>query len=63
MQNFYDYRPAHLVKGKNNVYVAFSVVNPENGKLTVKRIKLNYIKSKSQLKNYLVTGSEKIKFF
>ena len=52
MQNFYDYRPAHLVKGKNNVYVAFSVVNPENGKLTVKRIKLNYIKSKSQLKTY-----------
>lgn len=52
MQNFLDYRPAHLVKGKKNVYVAYSVVNPENGKLTVKRIKLNYIKSKTQLKTY-----------
>jgi integrase len=52
MQNFLDYRPAHLVKGRGNFYVAYSVTNPETGKLTVKRIKLNYIKSIRQRKEY-----------
>lgn len=52
MQNFLDYRPAHIVKGRGNYYVAYSVTNPETGKLTVKRIKLNYIKSIRQRKEY-----------
>ncbi len=50
--NVLDYRPAHLVKGKNNWYVAYSVVNPENGKMTVRRVKLNYIKSAKIRKEY-----------
>ena len=50
--NFIDYRPAHLVKGKGNWYVAYSATNPETGKLVVKRIKLNYIKSARQRKEY-----------
>ena len=52
MSFFLDYRPAHVVKGKNNYYVAYSVINPESGKLTVRRIKLNYIKSKREQKYY-----------
>lgn len=51
-KNFLEYRPAHLVKGKSNWYVAYSVTNPESGKLIVKRIKLNYIKSARQRKEY-----------
>ena len=49
---FLDYRPAHLVKGKGNWYVAYSATNPETGKLVVKRVKLNYIKSARQRKEY-----------
>lgn len=52
MKTFLDYRPAHLVKGKNNYYVAYSVVNPESGKLMNRRVKLNYIKSAKQKKEY-----------
>lgn len=51
-KNFLNYRPAHIVKGKDNYYVAYSVTNPETGKLIVKRIKLNYIKSKRQQRQY-----------
>lgn len=51
-QRFLDYRPAHLVKGKGNWYVAYSATNPETGKLVVKRVKLNYIKSARQRKEY-----------
>lgn len=51
-QRFLDYRPAHLVKGKGNWYVAYSATNPETGKLVVKRLKLNYIKSARQRKEY-----------
>lgn len=47
-----DYRPAHLVKGKNNYYVAYSAVNPESGKMTVRRVKLNYIKTAKTRKEY-----------
>ncbi|MCQ2252579.1 MAG: site-specific integrase [Bacteroidales bacterium] len=47
-----DYRPAHLVKGKNNYYVAYSCVNPESGKMQVRRVKLNYIKSAKTRKEY-----------
>lgn len=50
--NFLDYRPAHIVSGKQNFYIAYSVVNPETGKLTVKRVKLNYIKEKRLRKQY-----------
>lgn len=50
--NILDYRPAHLVKGKNNYYVAYSIVNPESGKLMNRRVKLNYIKSLKQRKEY-----------
>lgn len=50
--NFLDYRPAHLVKGKKSWYVAYSVINPETGKLVVKRIKLNYITNVKQRKEY-----------
>lgn len=50
--NFLDYRPARIIKGKNNFYVAYSVVNPETNKLTVKRIKLNHIHNKTQRKAY-----------
>lgn len=50
--NFLDYRPARIIKGKNNFYVAYSVVNPETNKLTVKRIKLNHIHNKTQRKVY-----------
>ena len=50
--NFLDYRPAHLVKGKGNWYVAYSATNPKTGKLVVKRVKLNYIKSARQRKEY-----------
>lgn len=49
---FLDYRPAHLVKGRKNWYVAYSATNPETGKLVVKRIKLNYIKGARQRKEY-----------
>lgn len=52
MKTFLDYRPAHLVKGKNNYYVAYSVVNPESGKMVNRRVKLNYIKSAKQKKEY-----------
>ena len=51
-EKFLDYRPAHLVKGKGNWYVAYSAMNPETGKLVVKRVKLNYIKSARQRKEY-----------
>lgn len=51
-EKFLDYRPAHLVKGKGNWYVAYSATNPETGKLVVKRVKLNYIKSARQRKEY-----------
>lgn len=51
-KNYLDYRPAHLVKGKGNWYVAYSATNPETGKLVVKRVKLNYIKSARQRKEY-----------
>lgn len=51
-KNFLDYRPAHIVKGKNNFYVSYSVVNPATGKMTDKRIKLNYIHDKRQRKQY-----------
>lgn len=50
--NFINYRPAHLVAGKKNIYVAYSVINPETDKLTVKRIKLNYITNRTQRKQY-----------
>lgn len=50
--NVLDYRPAHLVKGKNNYYVAYSCVNPETGKMAVRRVKLNYIKSAKIRKEY-----------
>lgn len=49
---FMDYRPAHLVKGKGNWYVSYSATNPETGNLVVKRVKLNYIKSARQRKEY-----------
>lgn len=51
-EKFLDYRPAHLVKGKGNWYVSYSATNPETGKLIVKRMKLNYIKSARQRKEY-----------
>lgn len=51
-EKFLDFRPAHLVKGKGNCYVAYSATNPETGKLVVKRVKLNYIKSARQRKEY-----------
>lgn len=51
-KNFLNYRPAHIGGTKKNFYVAYSVVNPETDKLTVKRIKLNYIKNKAQRKAY-----------
>lgn len=50
--NFLEYRPARIIKGKNSFYVAYSVVNPETDKLTVKRIKLNHIHSAKQRKEY-----------
>lgn len=50
--NLINYRPAHYVSGKKNFYVAYSVMNPETGKLTVKRIKLNYIANRTQRKQY-----------
>mgnify|MGYP003329780649 FL=1 len=50
--NVLDYRPAHLVKGKNNYYVAYSCINPETGKMAVRRVKLNYIKSAKIRKEY-----------
>lgn len=52
MQKFLEYRPAHIVAGKQNYYIAYSVINPETGKLTVKRVKLNYIKEKRLRKQY-----------
>lgn len=54
MENFLDYKPAHIVCGHNNFYVAYSVINPETKKYVVRRIKLNYIKSKQQRKNYAI---------
>ena len=51
-EKFLDFRPAHLVKGKGDWYVAYSATNPETGKLVVKRVKLNYIKSARQRKEY-----------
>lgn len=57
-KNFLNYRPAHLAGTKKNYYVAYSVVNPETDKLTVRRIKLNYIKDKKQRKLY---GEELVK--
>lgn len=55
---FLDYRPAHIVRGKNNFYVAYSVINPENGKMIVKRVKLNFLKEKRQQRQY---GEELVK--
>lgn len=49
---FLDYRPAHLVRGKKNIYVAYSVINPENGKMIVKRVKLNHLQGKRQQTQY-----------
>lgn len=51
-KNFIDYTPARYVRGKNCCYVAYSVTNPETGKLTVKRIKLNHIHGIRQRKEY-----------
>ena len=52
MERYLDYKPAHIVSGARNYYVAYSVINPETGCYVVKRVKLNYIKSKRQRKEY-----------
>lgn len=51
---FLNYRPAHLVQTKKNSYVAYSVLNPETQKYSYKRIKLNFIKSKTEQKKYAI---------
>lgn len=51
---FLNYRPAHFVCTKKNSYVAYSVLNPESGKYEYKRIKLNFIKKKSEQKKYAI---------
>lgn len=49
---FLDYRPAHLVRGKKNIYVAYSVINPNTGKMIVKRIKINHLKGRKAQNQY-----------
>ena len=51
---FLNYRPAHFVQTKKNSYVAYSVLNPETQKYSYKRIKLNFIKSKTEQKKYAI---------
>lgn len=52
MQNFLDYKPAHYVSGKTDKYISYSVINPKTQKLSVKKIKLNFIKSAKERKEY-----------
>lgn len=52
MKNFLDYRPAHYVIGKTDKYVSYSVLNPKTLQMSVKKIKLNYIKSAKERREY-----------
>lgn len=51
-KKIYDYRPARFLSSGKIAYVVYSVCNPESGRLVYRRIKLNYIKSKSERKKY-----------
>lgn len=50
--NFLNYSPARYIRNKNNYYVAYSVTNPNTGKLTEKRVKLNHIKTASERNSF-----------
>lgn len=52
MEKILNYRPARYLHGPKNNYVVYSVVNPETGCFVYRRIKLNFIKSNRQRKEY-----------
>ena len=52
MEKIYNYRPARYLSSRNYSYVVYSVLNPETGRMMYRRIKLNYIKSKRERKQY-----------
>lgn len=52
MNVFLNYRPAHYVCAKTCKYVSYSVINPKTNKFTVKKIKLNFIKSAKERREY-----------
>ena len=52
MEKILNYRPARYLHGPKNNYVVYSVVNPETGRYVYRRIKLNFIKSNRQRKEY-----------
>lgn len=52
MNVFLNYRPAHYVCAKTCKYVSYSVINPKTNKFSVKKIKLNFIKSAKERREY-----------
>lgn len=52
MEVFLNYKPAHYINGKSCKYVTYSVINPKTQKFTVQKIKLNYIKSAKERRDY-----------
>lgn len=52
MEKILHYRPARYLHTAKNSYVVYSVSNPETGRFVYRRIKLNFIKSNRQRKEY-----------
>lgn len=52
LRAFVDFKPAQLIETKTETYVSFYCLNPFTRKLERKRIRLNYIHSKTERKKY-----------